>query len=170
MFQLRYANYEKFEDGKLKAPVPRIAFFIRSRGENREKSAMRYARRGPAIRCRLSRLRSPSDIPRPAKSRGKRLRPSNEERAGDGRWDEGGWLRERRGRRWDWNCKYPSSPSLRSRQSHRSISSLLHRPARPLALTPERIRGAHRRACFRENLRAERQIVRFRLDLNLLRL
>lgn len=74
MFQLRYANYEKFEDGKLKALVPRIAFFIRSRGENREKSAMCFARRGPAYRdpVSLSRFRSPSDIPRPAKSRGKR--------------------------------------------------------------------------------------------------
>lgn len=40
-----------------------------------------------------------------------------------------------------------------SLQSHRSISPLRHRPSvRPsAALTPERVRGAYRRACFKES-------------------
>lgn len=66
-----------FGSGKLNALVPRIAFSFRPRVENREKSA---TCRRIAIRCR-SRVRPPLDIPRPAKSREKRLRPS-EERAG----------------------------------------------------------------------------------------
>lgn len=144
MFQLRYANYEKFEDGKLKALVPRIAFFIRSRGENREKFAMRFARRGSACRApaSLSRFRSPLDIPRPAKSRGETSASLVEERAGgrrDGRWR----LRERETR---------SKMGLELQISLFSVppvppvspiylfaSSSTHRP---LALTPEHVRGA----------------------------
>lgn len=152
MFQLPWANYEKFGKGELKALVPRIAFSF-GRAEKIAKNP-RCAFRTSISRSGAASLSRPLDIPRPAKSREKRLRPSKE-RAGKGERDGGGGYRERRGRRWDWNCKYPSSPSLRVSTVapiYLSASPSTVRPsARPLALTPERVRGAYRRACFKES-------------------
>lgn len=145
MFQLPYANYAKFENGKLKAVVFRIAFSFGRAEKIAKNPTMCFVRcrRRIAIQCRFY-VHPLLDIPRLAKLREKRLRPSEQKRQEGWKWR----LHERRGRRWDWNCKYPSSPSLRSLQSHRSISPLLYRPS---ALTPERVRGTYRRACFKES-------------------
>lgn len=150
MFQLLCANCEKFENGELKALVPRIAFSF-----GRAKKIAKNPR--CAFRTSISRSGAVAFASvRRWTFRGRRSHARNvyvPRKSGEGGRDGGGGCRERRGRRWDWNCKYPSSPSLRV-----STVSPIYLPAtpstvRPLALTPERVRyiGAYRRACFKES-------------------
>jgi len=93
-------------------------------------------------RCRFC-VHSPSDIPRPAKLREKRLRPSEQEVGGME-------LEVARETRSKMGLELQISLFSVSLRSHRSISPLLHRPS-ARSLTSERVRDTYRRVCFKES-------------------
>jgi len=121
-FNYSTLNYEKFGNGELKALASRIAFsFEFFRAEKIAKNpAMCFV---IAIRCRFC-VHS-SDIPRPAKLREKRLRPSEQE-VGGMELEVARETRSKMGLELQISL---FSVSLRSLRSHRSISPLLHRPS-----------------------------------------
>ena len=146
MLQLSYTNYTKFENGKLKTLVLRIAFSFGRAEKIAKNSAMCFVRckRRIAIQCRFY-VHPLLDIPRLAKLREKRLRPSEQE-VGGIEVEVARETRSKMGLELQISL-FSVSPFYLS--SLTDLSPLLYRPS---ALTSEHVRGTYRRACFKESL------------------